>query len=60
MFFDDILVYSKGEKEHLQHLEVTLTLLQQHDLFAKKIQMPLCLHRNRILRAYNFKSRSKG
>lgn len=36
MFFDDILMYSKGEEEHLQHLEVTLTLLQQHDLFAKK------------------------
>lgn len=36
VFFDDILVYSKGLAEHLEHLEITLSLLQQHQLFAKK------------------------
>lgn len=35
VFFDDILIYSATLEEHLQHLEVTLTLLQQHKLFVK-------------------------
>jgi hypothetical protein len=36
VFFDDILVYSKGWKEHLQHLEEVLKLLQRHGLVANK------------------------
>ncbi|XP_026451486.1 uncharacterized protein LOC113351767 [Papaver somniferum] len=34
-FFDDILIYSPDLQSHLQHLELTLKLLQQHSLFAK-------------------------
>lgn len=34
VFFDDILVYSKT-MEHLQHLEITLQLLQQQKLYVK-------------------------
>ena len=36
VFFDDILVYSKNLQDHLQHLESTFNLLQQHSLLAKR------------------------
>jgi hypothetical protein len=36
VFFDDILVYSPDSHSHLGHLEITLSLLQQHQLFAKQ------------------------
>ena len=35
VFFDDILVYSPSWSAHLEHLEVVLKLLEQHELFAK-------------------------
>jgi hypothetical protein len=35
VFFDDILVYSKTKEEHLEHLNVVLTKLRAHNLFAK-------------------------
>ncbi|XP_062158729.1 uncharacterized protein LOC133866207 [Alnus glutinosa] len=35
VFFDDILVHSLDSQSHLGHLEITLSLLQQHQLFAK-------------------------
>ena len=35
VFFDDILVYSKNMKEHLQHLKLVLEALQSNQLFAK-------------------------
>ena len=36
VFFDDILVYSKTLQDHLQHLESTFDILQQHSLLAKR------------------------
>ena len=35
VFLDDILVYSKNEKEHEKHLRLTLNLLREHQLYAE-------------------------
>lgn len=35
VFMDDILIYSKSLAEYVQHLELVLQLLQQHQLCAK-------------------------
>jgi hypothetical protein len=35
VFIDDILVYSKSEEEHVEHLRLVLTRLRDHQLYAK-------------------------
>ena len=35
VFIDDILVYSKNEQEHTQHLHTVLQTLREHRLYAK-------------------------
>ena len=35
VFLDDILVYSKNEEEHEEHLRLTLQLVREHQLYAK-------------------------
>ncbi|WVZ93919.1 hypothetical protein U9M48_039869 [Paspalum notatum var. saurae] len=35
LFIDDILVYSKNEGEHEEHLRTVLTRLREHQLYAK-------------------------
>ena len=35
MFIDDILVYSKDEEEHREHLGIVLQTLRDHQLYAK-------------------------
>ncbi|WVZ63583.1 hypothetical protein U9M48_013206 [Paspalum notatum var. saurae] len=35
VFIDDILVYSKNEKEHKEHLRIVLSHLREHKLYAK-------------------------
>jgi hypothetical protein len=35
VFFDNILIYSKSEEEHAQHLRVILQRLRDHQLYAK-------------------------
>ncbi|WVZ71366.1 hypothetical protein U9M48_019958 [Paspalum notatum var. saurae] len=35
VFIDDILIYSKNEKEHEEHLRIVLTWLREHKLYAK-------------------------
>ena len=35
VFIDDILIYSNTNKEHKQHLSLTLQVLKQHHLHAK-------------------------
>ena len=36
VFFDDILIYSSSLAKHLEHLEITLGILRQHKLCAKR------------------------
>ena len=35
VFIDDILIYSKNDEEHAQHLWIVLTQLREHKLYAK-------------------------
>ena len=35
VFIDDILVYSKNEEEHEQHLKIVLQTLREKQLYAK-------------------------
>nr|AAR06331.1 putative polyprotein [Oryza sativa Japonica Group] len=35
VFIDDILIYSKSEEEHKQHLRLVLEKLKEHQLYAK-------------------------
>ena len=35
VFVDDILIYSKSEKEHEDHLRIVLHTLRNHQLYAK-------------------------
>ncbi|WVZ80774.1 hypothetical protein U9M48_028227 [Paspalum notatum var. saurae] len=35
VFIDDILIYSKSEEEHKEHLRIVLTQLREHKLYAK-------------------------
>ena len=35
VFIDDILVYSKSEEEHAEHLRLILEKLREHQLYAK-------------------------
>jgi hypothetical protein len=35
VFIDDILIYSKNEEEHDKHLQIVLTCLREHQLYAK-------------------------
>ena len=36
VFFDDILIYSKDEKEHVDHMEKVFVTLRKHALYANK------------------------
>ncbi|KAA0061363.1 peroxidase 64 [Cucumis melo var. makuwa] len=36
VFFDDILIYSRGMEEHIYHLELVLEVLREHKLYANK------------------------
>ena len=35
VFIDDILIYSKSEEEHAEHLRSVLETLREHQLYAK-------------------------
>jgi hypothetical protein len=49
VFIDDILIYSKNEEEHVQHLRIILTRLREHQLYAKFSKCAFWLEENQFL-----------
>ena len=45
IFLDDILVYSKGLREHVTHVRQTLAILRKHQLYAKVSKCSFFQHR---------------
>jgi hypothetical protein len=43
VFIDDILIYSRSEEEHEEHLHLFLQKLQGHKLYAKLSKCEFCL-----------------
>ena len=50
VFVDDILIYSKNNEEHAQHLRIVLTRLREHKLYAKFSKCEFWLDRVQFLR----------
>lgn len=42
VFIDDILIYSRSENEHMDHLRIVLQVLKDHQLFAKFSTCDFC------------------
>ena len=43
VYLDDILIYSKNEEEHAEHLRLVLMKLREHRLYAKFSKCEFCL-----------------
>ena len=50
VFVEDILIYSKSEEEHEDHLRVVLQVLRDHQLYAKFSKCEFWLTEVRLLR----------
>nr|GEV77827.1 retrotransposon protein, putative, Ty3-gypsy subclass [Tanacetum cinerariifolium] len=50
VFIDDILIYSKTQEEHVDHLRLVLELLRKEKLYAKFSKCELCIKEVRFLR----------
>ena len=49
VFIDDILIYSKNNEEHTQHLPIILPRLREHKLYAKCSKCEFWLDRVQFL-----------
>ena len=49
VFIDDILIYSKNDEEHARHLQIVLTRLREHKLYAKFSKCEFWLDRVQFL-----------
>jgi hypothetical protein len=49
VFIDDILIYSKNEEEHAQHIRIVLTRLREHKLYVKFRKCKFLLDRVQFL-----------
>nr|ABA98765.1 retrotransposon protein, putative, Ty3-gypsy subclass [Oryza sativa Japonica Group] len=49
VFIDDILIYSKSEEEHEQHLRLVLEKLKEHQLYAKFSKCDFWLSEDKFL-----------
>ena len=49
VFIDDILIYSKSEEEHEDHLRIVLQALREHQLYAKFSKCEFWLTKVRFL-----------
>ena len=49
VFVDDILIYSKSEEEHEDHLRIILQALREHQLYAKFSKCEFWLTKVRFL-----------
>ena len=45
VFIDDILIYSKNDREHAEHLRIVLQTLRQEQLYAKQSKCEFWLDR---------------
>jgi hypothetical protein len=55
VFLDDILVYSKSEEEHEQHLRMVLQVLREHQLVCQVEKVLILSKADPLLGAYHFK-----
>nr|GEV04038.1 putative reverse transcriptase domain-containing protein [Tanacetum cinerariifolium] len=49
VFIDDILIYSKDEKEHEEHIKAILELLKKEELYAKFSKCEFWIHKVQFL-----------
>ena len=49
VFVDDILIYSRSEEEHEEHLRTVLQALREHQLYAKASKCEFCLKEVKFL-----------